>query len=307
MKNILEVTSFGQVQQLTGFASTHKKDFHIYRLGTVNKDKGIDTPLFRQHFFDITLFENTEFEYVYGSNTFKISNYTLHIVAPFQPIQLKVPQNVVEKTKGYVCYFSHDFLSVGVNKFNFFRDFPFFKLGSMNNVIPLTETQVDTLLPIFKKLQYENDNQHDTLKAKEIIQSYVWILMHECLRIYSQNEIQPNLKPTNYKSLQIADDFQEMVDANFQKLVAVEEYAKRLHISANHLTQTIKLSTGKSPKEFITERRIAEAKCLLRHTQMSIAQIAHNLNFSEPTYFTKFFKKDVGQTPLDFRLLLENI
>jgi AraC family transcriptional regulator, transcriptional activator of pobA len=302
MKNILEVTSFGQAQQILGFASTHKKDFYIYRLDTVNKDKDLDTPLFRQHFFDITLFENIEFEYVYGSNAFKISNYTLQIVAPFQPQQVKVPQSIVEEMKGYTCIFSHDFLSIGVNKFNFFSDFPFFKLGSLNNVIPLTEAQVDTLLPIFKKLQYENDNQHDTLKAKEIIQSYVWILLHECLRIYSQNEIQPNVKPTNYKSLQIADDFQEMVDANFQKLVAVEDYAKRLHISANHLTQTIKLSTGKSPKEFITERRIAEAKCLLRYTQMSIAQIAHNLNFSEPTHFTKFFKKDVGTTPLDFRL-----
>jgi AraC family transcriptional regulator, transcriptional activator of pobA len=54
-------------------------------------------------------------------------------------------------------------------------------------------------------------------------------------------------------------------------------------------------------EQFIIERILLEAKSLLTHTELNIAEISHNLQFDEPTNFSKFFKKYVGLTPLQFR------
>jgi AraC family transcriptional regulator, transcriptional activator of pobA len=84
--------------------------------------------------------------------------------------------------------------------------------------------------------------------------------------------------------------------------MAVEDYAQMLNISANHLSQTIKETTGNTPKSYITKRRLEEAKYLLLYTKNDIAEISFHLHFSEPTHFSKFFKKEIGQSPQEFRL-----
>jgi AraC-like DNA-binding protein len=74
-----------------------------------------------------------------------------------------------------------------------------------------------------------------------------------------------------------------------------------LSITPNHLNDIIKQVTGKTARSFIVERILLEAKNLLTHTQIDIADISHNLQFDEPTNFSKLFKKYVGLTPLQFR------
>ncbi|MGL4632667.1 MAG: helix-turn-helix domain-containing protein [Leadbetterella sp.] len=300
MSAIYEIKEFHQARSILGFHPAINNDFDIYRLETINKNHHLNTPLYRQHFFDITLFENTKFDYLYGGKTFQVCNYTLQLNAPFQISQVICNKGDLQDLNGYTCNFTHDFISTGINRSNFLKDFPFFKLNSTNNIIPLNEKQVAVILPLFEKLQYENDNQDQIIKSREIIQSYLWILLNECLRIYSQLELKPESQ-TSTRPIQIADDFQEMVEVNYQKLSLVDDYAKLLCISTNHLTQTIKQCTGKSPKTFINERRISEAKCLLQYSQMTVAQISDTLSFYEPTHFIKFFKVETGETPLRYR------
>ncbi|WP_443216704.1 helix-turn-helix domain-containing protein [Scytonema sp. HK-05] len=58
----------------------------------------------------------------------------------------------------------------------------------------------------------------------------------------------------------------------------------------------MKQGTGKTARSFIVERILLEAKSLLTHTELDIAEISHNLQFDEPTNFSKFFKKYAGLT-----------
>jgi AraC family transcriptional regulator, transcriptional activator of pobA len=76
-----------------------------------------------------------------------------------------------------------------------------------------------------------------------------------------------------------------------------------LNITANHLSQTIKETTGNTAKSFITKRRLEEAKYLLSYTNNDVAEISFHLHFSEPTHFSKFFKKETNQSPIEFRSL----
>jgi AraC family transcriptional activator of pobA len=73
-----------------------------------------------------------------------------------------------------------------------------------------------------------------------------------------------------------------------------------LFISSNHLSQSIKSVSGKNALSYINERVLTEAKSFIIYTDFSIAEIAYKLNFSDPANFGKFFKKQMGVTPLKF-------
>ncbi len=79
------------------------------------------------------------------------------------------------------------------------------------------------------------------------------------------------------------------------------DYAKLLFIHPVHLTNTVKLTTGKSPCEIMEDRLLEEAQRMLRDTDMPIADVGYRLAYNEPTNFTKFYKSMTGITPLQYR------
>ena len=108
---------------------------------------------------------------------------------------------------------------------------------------------------------------------------------------------------------EITEDFLKLVDDHMAELMSRPEtrrlssrdFAAQLFIAPRHLTNTIKLTTGKSPCDFMEERILLEAEKLLRETTLSIAEIAYKFGYQEPTNFIKFFKGMAGITPLQYR------
>lgn len=108
---------------------------------------------------------------------------------------------------------------------------------------------------------------------------------------------------------QIAADFLKLYHAHLSDLfsgkvsyrMSTSQYAGQLHVSHRHLTNTITLTTGKSPCEHMETGIMAEAERLLRETDLPIAEIGMHFAYDEPTNFTKFFKGMSGITPLQFR------
>ena len=78
-------------------------------------------------------------------------------------------------------------------------------------------------------------------------------------------------------------------------------YADALHITPQYLTKIVKSKTGKTVRAFIFELIYSEARNLLSSTDFSIQQIAGLLNFADQASFSKFFKRNSGMSPLDFR------
>jgi AraC-like DNA-binding protein len=74
-----------------------------------------------------------------------------------------------------------------------------------------------------------------------------------------------------------------------------------LHVTPNYLNKAVKQVTGKTALEQIHEMLILEAKILLKQNEMNVSEIADYLNFENPSYFTRLFKKRTGHTPLDYR------
>gem|GEM_PF-1603924 len=97
----------------------------------------------------------------------------------------------------------------------------------------------------------------------------------------------------------------ELQQLKAEKRFSVKDFAKMLYIQARHLTNTITLTTGKSPCEWMESRIIEEASRMLKETKMPVADIGNRFGFSDPSNFTKFFKGMVGITPLNFRKHVE--
>lgn len=79
------------------------------------------------------------------------------------------------------------------------------------------------------------------------------------------------------------------------------DFGRMLFIHPRHLTNTIRLTTGRSPCDIMEEKITDAASRLLKTTRLSVKAIAETFAFNEPTNFTKFFKGMTGITPLQYR------
>ncbi len=193
-------------------------------------------------------------------------------------------------TKGFVFYFKDEFLA-----FDILSEFSFFKVTESNLFEP-EQAEAEKLLGYFQMIwaEFRGTNSYKI----HITQSLVLALLYYCKSLYERYRAQEKDQP---RSLIILNQYQQLINKFYLEKKTVEEYAGLLGITPNHLNDVIKQATGKTARSFIVERILLEAKSLLTHTQLDIADISHNLQFDEPTNFGKFFKKYVGLTPLQFR------
>src|SRR5690606_10702081 len=84
-----------------------------------------------------------------------------------------------------------------------------------------------------------------------------------------------------------------------------KDFADHMSIHTNHLNRSLKMITGKTTSQLISERLVMEAKSLLKNTNWNISEIAYALGFEESSHFTNAFKKFVQITPKAFRELQE--
>ena len=125
-----------------------------------------------------------------------------------------------------------------------------------------------------------------------------------CEMMAELHKLIPNeerLEVNHNRSVFIARDFMEMVNADDGTHRSVAYYADRLCYSAKYLSTTIKQVTGKAPLQIINEHAIKEIKYKLKHSNMSMKEMADYFNFANPSFFGKFVKQHIGMPPLQYR------
>ncbi|MFI8481034.1 helix-turn-helix domain-containing protein [Pseudomonas sp. NPDC078700] len=96
--------------------------------------------------------------------------------------------------------------------------------------------------------------------------------------------------------------FTGLLEAHYRGHRPIEFYAGELGISAAHLNALSRRLAGQSALQLINQRLLLEAKRSLVYTAMTVNQVSDSLGFSEPAYFSRFFKRGCGLTPKAFRM-----
>lgn len=105
----------------------------------------------------------------------------------------------------------------------------------------------------------------------------------------------------NKKSEQIFLNFIQLVEKNFRHERRVGWYAEQLNISPKYLSETISNVSKRTPNEWITKYVTTELRNILRTTNKRIAQIAVEMNFPNQSFLGKYFRENVGVSPLKYR------
>ncbi|HKC28706.1 MAG TPA: AraC family transcriptional regulator [Jatrophihabitans sp.] len=98
----------------------------------------------------------------------------------------------------------------------------------------------------------------------------------------------------------LADVF-DFIEKHYHERISLTDVAAALNISSGHLTTVVRRKTGRPVLEWITERRMAQARRLLTETDQSISAIAHHVGYTDPAYFIRTFRNAHDTTPLRWR------
>lgn len=262
--------------------------FYCMRLRE-NDNNIIYKPPFRRGFYFLGLLTNAKNSRISYDST---NEDNLDSIIVFQAPGLVYSFYRDSSTHGFIIYFKPEC-------FSYFKPsldsvFPFFNVQH-TDFFRIAQDKFKELSPHFEDIisAYEKTDDH-TLASLKLL-----ALLYQLKDFSTFNDVWQERLATPQQVL--LKKFVTLVNTNYIEKRRVEDYAEMLFVSPNHLSQSIKTVSGKNALFYINERVISEAKSLIRFTNLSIAEIAYKLNFSDPANFGKFFKKSEGITPLDFR------
>lgn len=221
------------------------------------------------------------------------------------PCALIVPDNAIHgfhyelDTDGWVLTLADYCLQQTVNRLPQLG-----QLLSTPGVIPISD---EFCSPDMLVKRIENIQRELTLRGTSyevIIESDLVSILVELERA-SQNASKV-LNSYSNKQRQIVTNFKALIEQYLFDNVKIPNYAEQLNLSAFQLRSACEAVEDKSPKEMLEERRLMEAKKDLIFTAKSVEQIGYRLGFSDPSYFTRFFKKMEGESPTKFRDQFKN-
>ncbi|WP_206955372.1 helix-turn-helix domain-containing protein [Trinickia acidisoli] len=102
--------------------------------------------------------------------------------------------------------------------------------------------------------------------------------------------------------VRLVDRFRKLIDEHYRENLPLQEYASMMAVSLVQLRAACTSAAEQSPTKMIHARIITEAKRNLIFGNMSVEQIAFWLGFADAAYFTRFFRREVGQAPSQFRI-----
>ena len=213
--------------------------------------------------------------------------------------------NIVFITPGTIVEpieMSHDFLLTGMGiPADMFHLIHLGKLPNLfngmlkNGIMPVTENKGQLLDNMFRLLYDIAANS----KTDDAIRNMV-----STIKAY-YNELfvcqQPSTTSQHKTQNEMFDRFIDLVNKHCREQRHLSFYAEQICVTERYLGTIVRQVSGITAKEWIDKDVITAAKVMLRHTNKTVAEIADNLNFPNPSFFCKYFKRITGKTPQDYR------
>ena len=206
----------------------------------------------------------------------------------------KIIKGKTDSSAGYVLYLPRKTLDHPTFKNLHISEVRFFSAGEIPkiNLTPGIEKRVQSILEMIDELISTNlKNREEAILS--LLNTFFVYCDGKCniRSVISQNDTKSALV---YK-------LKKEIDRRVTNHHEVRDYARLLHISDKYLNQCVKEILGVNAKQLIDEQLTMRARYQLKFTDCSVKEISYDLGFSSPEYFSSFFKRQTGSTPMQVR------
>ena len=277
------------------------KSFATKKIGyyTLNSDFIVKENMIEIKDFIKIVYLKKSSEIILDFNTHQCKSNSLFFISPSQFYQF--PENKL--TEGIILYFNRDFYCVEIHDKEVSCDGILY-----NNIFNVAELTLPTeeIKPIENILEeIETEFENEDTGIEEMLRLLLKKLIIKSTRLYKkQNHLQPDT--IDKDNLDFLRKYSALVEKEFFNKHAVSDYAEMLNITPKNLHKKIKIISDKTPNELIKNRLLLEAKRYLAHSELSSKEIAYRLGYEDEAYFSRFFNKHAGNTPIQFRKLYRN-
>ncbi|OGU77864.1 MAG: AraC family transcriptional regulator [Ignavibacteria bacterium RBG_16_35_7] len=231
--------------------------------------------------------------------------HDVHLGADYRWLQSNdlviVPENMlyassdVRNCTGYCIHFKTEFVQPLING-PITEQFPYLN-SEAEHIINITDDESKLIQQSFKEIisEYERFSS----EKDYLLRNYIYILLLRIREIYRPHLKQ--IKESTNRAAKLANRFKHLVEKNFIEKHEVQQYAEILHITSKYLTDVVKETFGKTPRDLINDMLLLEAKVQLGSTDKTVTEIALDLNFTDQSHFNHFIKQRTGYSPLEFR------
>lgn len=260
----------------------------IYR----QADGEADTP-HSHDYYTLLWVQEGEGEHLVDFQRYALAPQQVYFVAPRQVHQ------VITKSepKGWVVTFSRLFLAQNHIDEDFITEINLFSPFDQRPPIALPAAQQTQVEWLFEHLLYWYNKPINDLRIAALSANLKLLLV-----LFRSVCILPDVAlEHDHGGRELLKAFKKLLDDGYQQTHKVADYAEQLHVSTKHLNQVVRTLLGQTAKEIIQEKITINAQRALRYSDYNIKEIAYDLGFDDPLYFSAFFKKCTGLTPTDFR------
>ena len=162
--------------------------------------------------------------------------------------------------------------------------------------LPASEADIATALQIIDTL-WHVVHQHDYNRA--LVSSLVAAQMHHYDSLFRRYADQQQGSQSREQT--IFDRFIYLINQHAVQEHHMAFYASKMCLTERYLGTVVRQASGITAKEWIDRALVTRIKVELRHTDKTVAQISDEMNFPNPSFFSKYFRRLTGMTPLEFR------
>ena len=301
MANIFRLESISQLNELFQQTAPKHPLISVVDFSKIEKHEKVEEIKLTCGFYSVMFKNHCANKLKYGKEYYDFQEGTLMCIAPNQIITIENDANSENADiVGWGLFFHPDLIR-GTSLGNKIKEYTFFSY-EVNEALHLSDKEKQTLWDCVDKLENELSENID-LHSQTLITSNIELLLNYCARYYDRQFITRKKVNTNLlrKFETILNSYFNSNDQQYKKLPSVKYFAELLFLSPNYLSDLLKKETGKTAQEYLHYYLIEEAKNNLLNTNDPINEIAFNLGFEYPQYFSKLFKSKTGMTPLAFR------
>ena len=230
--------------------------------------------------------------------SYPYQNSTVFLLAPGQVHKMEQE----EKGEGFVIKFLPDIFSHQTEVNEYLMDNLLFDAIDAYPVLALTASQYKIFEELFNQITVEFNTSE--VGQRQMLSSFLKILLTNVSRIKHQQQLSIHKPEPGYE---LFKSYKVSIETHFKTLHSVAEYAELVKSNPRQLNTLTKKFSNKTAGQLITDRIILEAKRHLYHNTLSIKEIAFELGFEDPAYFTRIFKNNSGLSPQQYKETLTTI